>query len=64
MIGIFESNNFIVFIVSIIISYIAVFPVRGFGLKYGIIDKYEKRKDYKGVIVRIGGISILLGSFI
>ena len=64
MIGIFESNNFIVFIVSIIISYIAVYPVRSFGLKYGIIDKYEKRKDYKGVIVRIGGISIILGSFI
>ncbi len=64
MIGIFESNNFIVFIVSIIISYIAIFPVRSFGLKYGIIDKYEKRKDYKGLIVRIGGISILLGCFI
>ena len=64
MIGIFESNNFIVFLVSIIISYIAIFPVRSFGLKHGIIDKYEKRKDYKGVIVRIGGISILLGTFI
>ena len=64
MIGIFESNNFIVFLFSIIISYIAIFPVRSFGLKHGIIDKYEKRKDYKGVIVRIGGISILLGTFI
>ena len=64
MIGIFKGNNFIVFIVSIIISYIAVFPVRNLGLKYGIIDKYEKRKDYKGVIVRIGGISIILGCFI
>ena len=64
MIGIFESNNFIVFLVSIIISYIAIFPVRSFGLKHGIIDRYEKRKDYKGVIVRIGGISILLGNFI
>jgi len=64
MIGIFESNNFIVFLVSIFISYIAIFPVRSFGLKHGIIDKYEKRKDYKGVIVRIGGISILLGTFI
>ncbi len=64
MIGIFESNNFIVFLVSIIISNFAISPVRSFGLKYGIIDKYEKRKDYKGVIVRIGGVSILLGCFI
>ena len=64
MIGIFESNNFIVFIFSIIISYFAIFPVKSLGLKYGIIDKYEKRKDYKGVIVRIGGISIVLGCFI
>ena len=64
MIGIFESNNFIVFIMSIIIANIAISPIRSFGLKYGIIDKYEKRKDYKGVIVRIGGISIILGCFI
>ena len=64
MLGIFESNNFIVFIVSIVISNIAVSPVRSLGLKYRIIDKYEKRKDYKGVIVRIGGISIILGCFI
>ncbi len=64
MITIFESNNFILFIVSIIISNIAISPVRSFGLKYGLIDKYEKRKDYKGVIVRIGGISILLGCFL
>ena len=64
MITIFESNNFILFIVSIVISNIAISPVRSFGLKYGLIDKYEKRKDYKGVIVRIGGISILLGCFL
>ncbi len=64
MLGIFEGNNFIVFIVSIIISNIAVSPVRNFGLKFGIIDKYEKRKDFKGVIVRIGGVSIMLGCFI
>ena len=64
MFGIFEGNNFIVFIVSIIVSNIAVYPVRNFGLKLGIIDKYEKRKDFKGVIVRIGGISIMLGCFI
>ena len=64
MFGIFESNNFIVFIVSIVISNIAVSPVRNFGLKFRIIDKYEKRKEYKGVIVRIGGISIILGCFI
>ena len=41
MFGIFEGNNFIVFFVSIIISNIAVFPVRNLGLKLGIIDKYE-----------------------
>ena len=64
MIAIFESNNFIVFIVSIIISNIAMSPVRSFGLKYGLIDKYERRKDYKGVIVRIGGVSIIIGSFL
>ena len=64
MFGIFEGNNFIVFFISIIISNIAVFPVRNFGLKLGIIDKYEKRKDFKGVIVRIGGVSIMLGCFI
>ena len=64
MITIFESNNFILFILSIIISNIAISPVRSFGLKYGLIDKYEKRKDYKGVIVRIGGLSILLGCFL
>ena len=64
MFGIFEGNNFIVFFVSIIISNIAVFPVRNLGLKLGIIDKYEKRKDFKGVIVRIGGVSIMLGCFI
>ena len=64
MIGIFESNNFLVFIVSIIVANIAMSPVRSFGLKYGIIDKYEKRKDYKGIIVRIGGISIILGCFL
>ena len=64
MFGIFEGNNFIVFIVSIFVSNIAVYPVRNFGLKLGIIDKYEKRKDFKGVIVRIGGISIMLGCFI
>ncbi len=63
MIGIFESNNFIVFIISIIISNIVISPIRSFGIKYGIIDRYEKRKDYKGVIVRIGGISIILGCF-
>ena len=64
MFGIFEGNNFIVFIVSIVISNIAVSPVRNFGLKFGIIDKYENRKDFKGVIVRIGGLSIMLGCFI
>ena len=64
MFGIFESNNLIVFIVSIIISNIVISPVREFGLKYGIIDKYEDRKEYKGIIVRIGGISIILGCFI
>ncbi len=64
MIGIFESNNFIVFIFSIIISNIAISPIRRFGLKYGIIDKYEKRKENKGIIVRIGGVSIILGCFI
>ena len=61
---IFESKNFIVFIFSIIISNFAISPVRKIGLKYGLIDRYEKRKDFKGIIVRIGGLSIVLGCLI
>ena len=61
MFEIFESKNLIVFIFSIIISNFAISPIRKIGLRYGLIDHYEKRKDFKGIIVRIGGLSIVLG---
>ena len=57
----FENKNLIVFIFSIIISNFAISPIRRIGLKYGVIDRYEKRKDFKGTIVRIGGLSIIIG---
>ncbi len=61
MFDFFEIKNFIVFIFSIIVSNFSISPIREIGLKYGLIDHYEKRKDFKGIIVRIGGISIVLG---
>ena len=57
----FENKNLIVFIFSIIISNFSISPIRRIGLKYGVIDRYEKRKDFKGKIVRIGGLSIIIG---
>lgn len=61
MFEIFLNKNFIVFILSILISNFAISPIRTIGLRYGLIDRYEKRKDFKGIIVRIGGLSIILG---
>ena len=61
---ILENKNLILFIFSIIISNFSISPIRRIGLKYGVIDRYEKRKDFKGTIVRIGGLSILIGSSI
>ena len=58
---ILESKNLILFIFSIIISNFAISPIRRIGLKYGVIDRYEKRNDFKGTIVRIGGLSIIIG---
>ncbi len=63
MLDILLKDNLIVFFVSILISSLFIFPINKLGLKYGIIDKQDNRKNHKGKIVRIGGLSIIFGSY-
>ena len=52
-------------LISALISTVSIIPfINKLGLKYGIIDKPNKRKIHKGNVVRLGGIGIFIGFLI
>ena len=54
----------ILFLSSLLITLISVPIVKGFGLKYDLVDEPNERKQHNIPIVRIGGIAIYLGIFV
>ena len=57
-------SAFSFFIVASTFSFLLVYPVKLFGNYFGFIDSIDFRKEYRDKIVRIGGLSIVVGSFI
>lgn len=52
------------FVIGSIASFLFVYPINYFGIKYALIDRLDSRKEYRDKIVRIGGLSIVLSFFL
>ena len=55
------SFSLLVFGLSVLITTLLVPLVRGVGLRFGLTDRPDTRKQHKAPIVRIGGIAMVLG---
>ena len=52
-------------LISALISTVSIIPIiNKLGLKFGIIDKPNKRKIHKENVVRLGGLGIFIGFLI
>ena len=52
------------FIIALIVSGCSIPLVNNVSIKLNLVDKPEKRKQHKKNIVRLGGLSILLGIYV
>ena len=57
------ANSLIGFIFALILTFLVIPIVNKFSLILNLIDKPEKRKQHKKVIVRLGGLGILIGLY-
>ena len=57
-------NSILILILSVTITYTIIPYLISFGKKYSLIDKPSERKEHKVPLVRIGGLSLLIGFFV
>ena len=58
-----NQNIILIFVISIVATFLAIGLIRPFAKKIGMIDIPSKRKSHLGNIPVIGGISIFIGMF-
>lgn len=49
------------FLIAFLVSFFAVYPIKKFAIRFGVVDFPEKRKIHKIVTPRLGGLAIFIG---